>query len=153
MAKNTSISLGRHFDEFVARQVAQGRYGSASEVIRAGPRKLEDEEHDISKFYSLLNEDIVEWVFIVPLQMDFDGKIFPADKNKKPFTWKGQRASILYAVLIKKDNLSPREQQKREEQFLETVGSIEKTVQSSRIRCKPLEKGVIFSVRKLKKIE
>ncbi len=31
MAKNTSVSLGKHFDQFIARQVAEGRYGSASE--------------------------------------------------------------------------------------------------------------------------
>jgi hypothetical protein len=112
----------------------------------------EDEEHDISKFYSLLKEDIVEWVFIIPLQMDFDGKIFPADKNKAPFAWKGQRASILYAILLKKDNLTVQEHRKREEAFLKTVAAVEGVVQSLRIRCKPLEKGVVFSVRKVKRI-
>lgn len=112
----------------------------------------EDQEHDISKFYSLLKEEIVEWVFIIPLQMDFDGKIFPAGESKAPFNWKGKRASILYAILLKKDNISSQEQQKRENQFLETVGTIEKAVQSNRIRCKPLEKGVNFSVRNIKKI-
>ncbi|MGD2091225.1 MAG: hypothetical protein PVH61_33930 [Candidatus Aminicenantes bacterium] len=112
----------------------------------------EDEEHDISKFYSLLKEDMVEWVFIIPLQMDFDGKIFPADKNKASFAWKGQRASILYAILLKKDNLTVQERRKREEDFLKTVAAVEGAVQSLRIRCKPLEKGVVFSVRKVKKI-
>lgn len=42
--KNTSISLGSYFDEFVSRQVAAGRYKNVSEVIRAGLRLLEDEE-------------------------------------------------------------------------------------------------------------
>lgn len=42
--KNTSISLGNYFDEFVSNQVAAGRYKNVSEVIRAGLRLLEDEE-------------------------------------------------------------------------------------------------------------
>jgi antitoxin ParD1/3/4 len=44
MPKNTSISLGDHFNEFVDQQLSQGRYGSASEVVRAGLRLLEDHE-------------------------------------------------------------------------------------------------------------
>jgi antitoxin ParD1/3/4 len=42
--KNTSISLGNHFDEFIKSQVSEGRYKNVSEVIRAGLRILEDEE-------------------------------------------------------------------------------------------------------------
>jgi antitoxin ParD1/3/4 len=42
--KNTSISLGDYFDQFVSSQVSGGRYKNVSEVIRAGLRLLEDEE-------------------------------------------------------------------------------------------------------------
>lgn len=56
MAKNTSISLGNHFDDFIAKQVSEGRYGSASEVIRAGLRKLEDEEKKLETLRALIKE-------------------------------------------------------------------------------------------------
>lgn len=42
--KNTSISLGTYFDQFVSSQVSAGRYKNVSEVIRAALRLLEDEE-------------------------------------------------------------------------------------------------------------
>lgn len=50
--KNTSVSLGNYFDEFVSSQVSTGRYQNVSEVIRAGLRLLENEE---SKVIALKN--------------------------------------------------------------------------------------------------
>lgn len=45
--KNTSISLGNYFDQFVSNQISAGRYKNVSEVVRAGLRLLEDEESKV----------------------------------------------------------------------------------------------------------
>ena len=44
MARNTSITIGDHFATFIGQQVEAGRYGSTSEVVRAGLRLLEEHE-------------------------------------------------------------------------------------------------------------
>ena len=56
MAKNTSISLGDHFDDFIASQVKSGRFGSASEVVRAGLRLLENNETKLETLRHMLDE-------------------------------------------------------------------------------------------------
>ncbi len=56
MAKNTSITLGNHFDDFIAGQIKAGRYGSASEVVRAGLRLLENSEAKTEALRRMLKE-------------------------------------------------------------------------------------------------
>jgi len=56
MAKNTSITLGEHFDGFIASQVNTGRYGSVSEVVRAGLRLLEKTETKTEALRRMLEE-------------------------------------------------------------------------------------------------
>lgn len=48
MGRNTSISLGNHFEDFVDDKVTTGRFKNASEVIRAGLRFLEEENKVIA---------------------------------------------------------------------------------------------------------
>jgi antitoxin ParD1/3/4 len=54
MAKNTSITLGDHFDTFIFSQLESGRYGSASEIVRAGLRLLEDSESKLQALRQML---------------------------------------------------------------------------------------------------
>lgn len=56
MPKNTSITLGDHFDGFIAQQIEEGRFASASEVVRAGLRMLEDNESKTLALRKLLEE-------------------------------------------------------------------------------------------------
>ncbi|EIA1590351.1 type II toxin-antitoxin system ParD family antitoxin [Vibrio parahaemolyticus] len=56
MAKNTSITLGDHFDGFITNQIQSGRYGSASEVIRSALRLLETQETKMNTLRQLLVE-------------------------------------------------------------------------------------------------
>ena len=56
MPRNTSISLGKHFEGFIKRQVASGRYGTTSEVVRAGLRLLEDDAAQLKALRSAIDE-------------------------------------------------------------------------------------------------
>ncbi len=56
MKKNTSIVLGDHFTDFIDLQIEQGRYGSTSEVVRAGLRMLEEHEVKVNTLRSALIE-------------------------------------------------------------------------------------------------
>lgn len=44
MPRNTSVTLGDHFTEFVDSKIQAGRFESASEAVRAGLRLLEEHE-------------------------------------------------------------------------------------------------------------
>ncbi|HMR56850.1 MAG TPA: type II toxin-antitoxin system ParD family antitoxin [Cyclobacteriaceae bacterium] len=58
MGKNTSVSLGDHFEDFVESRISKGRYKNASEVIRAGLRLLEDEENKLTSLKKAIKEGI-----------------------------------------------------------------------------------------------
>ncbi|SAK46962.1 addiction module antidote protein [Caballeronia catudaia] len=55
MPKNTSVSLGDHFTGFVEDRVRAGRYSTASDVVRAGLRLLEEQEAKLDALRSALD--------------------------------------------------------------------------------------------------
>lgn len=54
MGKNTSISLGNHFENFINKEISSGKYNSVSEVIRSALRLLEKEERKIEDLRNAL---------------------------------------------------------------------------------------------------
>ncbi len=56
MQKNTSITLGQHFDAFITEQIKNGRYSSTSEIVRAGLRLLEVSETRLTTLRKMLKE-------------------------------------------------------------------------------------------------
>jgi antitoxin ParD1/3/4 len=78
MSKNTSISLGGYFDNFVKSSLETGKFKNVSEVIRAGLRLLEKEEKKIDILSNELemgeNSRLIE---------DFDPKKHLASLKKK----------------------------------------------------------------------
>lgn len=58
MNKNTSISLGNYFDDFIQNKLSTGRYKNASEIVRAGLRLLEEEESRILALKISIQEGI-----------------------------------------------------------------------------------------------
>lgn len=65
--KNTTVSLGNYFDQFVSSQVSAGRYKNVSEVVRAGLRLLENEESKVIALKSAIQQGLNS-----PLVEDFD---------------------------------------------------------------------------------
>jgi antitoxin ParD1/3/4 len=58
MGKNTSVALGDHFRDFIEAQIAQGRCGSASELVRAGLRLLEERETQLQLLRQPINDGV-----------------------------------------------------------------------------------------------
>lgn len=77
MAKNTSVALGDHFEQFIGQLIGNGRYGSASEAIRAGLRLLEERE---AKLHALRTA-LIEGEESGP-SVPFDFDAFLAKKNR-----------------------------------------------------------------------
>jgi antitoxin ParD1/3/4 len=53
-----NVSIGDHWEAFVARVVRAGRYGSASEVVREGLRLVEEREAKLKALRAMLDASI-----------------------------------------------------------------------------------------------
>ncbi len=78
MAKNTSITLGEHFDGFITGQIKSGRFCSASEVVRAGLRLLENTETKLETLRQMLSEGEQSGI----ADYDYDEFIAELDSDK-----------------------------------------------------------------------
>lgn len=58
MGRNTSVSLGNYFENFVDNKVSHGRDKNAGEVIRAGLRLLEEEENKVQLLKNAIQEGL-----------------------------------------------------------------------------------------------
>lgn len=77
MQKNTSITLGAHYEKFIAQQVSQGYFNTASETIRAGLRLLEEREVKLA----LLRRALVEGEESGSADYSLNGLIDSLDKK------------------------------------------------------------------------
>ena len=78
MARNTSVTLGSHFEEFISEKIAQGRFHSVSEVVRAGLRKLEEDESKLQALKEKLQAGENS-----PRVKNFDSKNFLSNLHNK----------------------------------------------------------------------
>lgn len=78
MGRNTSVSLGDHFETFVDERVKTGRYASASDAVRAGLRLLEQEETKLESLRAALikgeESGIAEDYDIEAIQRELDSE-------------------------------------------------------------------------------
>jgi antitoxin ParD1/3/4 len=78
MPRNTSVTLGEHFDKFVVEKINEGRFQSVSEVVRAGLRKLEEDEAKLQALRRKLQAGENS-----PLVENFNGEDFLAAMHKR----------------------------------------------------------------------
>lgn len=57
---STSLTLSPHWDAFIQSEVASGRFASASEVVRAALRELEDKSKRLEALRAHLAEGVEE---------------------------------------------------------------------------------------------
>ena len=71
MARTVTVTLGHHYEEFVKTNIAGGRYNNVSEMVRAGLRRLEEDEARVAAFCTAVDEGDAS-----PDVLDFDEEVF-----------------------------------------------------------------------------
>lgn len=71
MARTVTVVLGPHYEDFVKTSIAGGRYNNVSEVVRAGLRRLEEDEARVNAFCAAVDEGDSS-----PDVLDFDEETF-----------------------------------------------------------------------------
>lgn len=57
MSKNTSVTLGKHFEQIIEKSIESGRYSSASEVIREGLKLVDEREQKINILRNAIGQE------------------------------------------------------------------------------------------------
>lgn len=78
MGRTTTVSLGSHYEDFIRNIILQGRYNNASEVIREGLRRLEEDEARLAALRTALEEGEAS-----PDVTDFDPEVFLQEMKAK----------------------------------------------------------------------
>ena len=71
MARTVTVTLGHHYEEFIKTNIAGGRYNNVSEMVRAGLRRLEEDEARVAAFCAAVDEGDAS-----PDVLDFDEEVF-----------------------------------------------------------------------------
>lgn len=79
-----NVSIGERWESFVQQVVKEGRYGSASEVIREGLRLVEEREAKLTALREAINASITEGGTIASAQVTAD-----LDERMQEFKAKG----------------------------------------------------------------
>ncbi len=83
MARTVTVTLGHHYEEFVKTNIAGGRYNNVSEMVRAGLRRLEEDEARLAAIRAALIEgeesgvveDFDPEEFLKSLNAEYDAEI------------------------------------------------------------------------------